>query len=135
MFSVSDLPDVLSIIIKDNSVFEQLQNDFPDILADLVSFKTNPNCSCRGRVNKYFADKLAADPTILDKYVTDPDSVANQVSEIKTARLSNNYSGKIFEIDKSPEAWEEFANRTAAGKMFRAFSIIDRGDKLVAYFI
>ena len=121
MFSVADLPDVLSIIVKDNNTFDQLQKDFPDILADLISFKTNPNCSCRGRVNKYFADKLATDPTIMDKYITDPEGVANQISVIKTERLSNNYSGKIFEVEKTPEAWAEFASRTAAGKMFRAF--------------
>ena len=38
------MPDLIYMIIKDESSFAELKAEFPYILADLTTLKTNPNC-------------------------------------------------------------------------------------------
>lgn len=122
-----NLNDALGIIIKDDNTFERLKTDFPDILADLTTFKTNPNCTCRGRVVKYFSDRLNNEPNLLDQYVVNPTDLNNQLLVIQNQRVQNNYSGKVFTIDNTEEAWLTFS-QTLQGKMFRSFNIIKNDD-------
>lgn len=134
MINTANLVDALPIMIKDDSVFEALKTDFPDILADIVTFKSNPNCTCRGRVFKFFTEKLEQNPTILNKYVKDAAALSTELETIKGQRTLNNYSGKVLTIGNSEAAWEEFS-KSLAGKMFRGFSVVEIGDNLKVYFI
>jgi len=136
MIDVSNLNDALPILMKDDSTFESLKSDFPDILADLVTFRTNPNCSCRGRVVKFFTTKLEESPGVLNKYIKDPNSLNTELQKIKTQRIDNNYSGRILTVSKGDEAWKTFAQEiTSGGKYFRAFSVVENGDSLKVYFL
>lgn len=47
-----------NVLMKNETFFNSLRAKFPDILADLVSSRTNPNCSCKNRVSSYLASKL-----------------------------------------------------------------------------
>jgi hypothetical protein len=134
MINTANLVDALPIMVKDESVFEALKTDFPDILADLVTFKSNPNCTCRGRVFKFFTEKLEQNPEALNKYVKDAAALTAELETIGRQRTLNNYSGKVFTIVNSEPAWEEFS-KTLAGKMFRSFSVVDKGDNLKVYFV
>jgi hypothetical protein len=134
MISMDQLGDALSFIIKDDSVFNQLQNDFSTILADLVTFKNNPNCTCRGRVIKFFTEQLEKDPLVMNKYVKDPNALKTEMDKIKAERQNNNYAGRMFVIPKGEESWQNFAS-TLPGKMFRMFSIVERDDGVVVYFL
>jgi hypothetical protein len=129
-----NLNDALGILIKNDTFYTRLTTDFPDILADLTTFKTNPNCTCRGRVVKYFSDKLNEDPNLLDKYVDNPQDLQNQIAIIQNQRIQNNYAGKVFTVDKSEEAWLAFS-QTLSGKMYRTFSIVDNGENLTVYLL
>ena len=129
-----NLNDALGILIQNNSIYNRLVSDFPDILADLTTFKTNPNCTCRGRIVKYFSDKLNEDPNLLDKYVENPQDLQNQLVVIQNQRIQNNYSGKVFTVAKGEQAWKDFS-QTLAGKMFRSFAIVDNGENLTVYLI
>ena len=114
----------------------ELKRDFPDTLADLVTFKTNPNCSCRGRVVKYFTTLLETTPGALNKYVKDPVALNNELQRIRTQRLENNYSGKILTVPRNEEAWKNFSQEILnGGKYFRGFSVVEREDVLVIYFL
>jgi len=130
----TNLNDALGILIKNDTFYNRLTTDFPDILADLTTFKTNPNCTCRGRVVKYFSDKLNEDPNLLDKYVENPQDLQNQLVVIQNQRIQNNYSGKVFTVAKGEQAWKDFS-QTLAGKMFRSFAIVDNGENLTVYLI
>ena len=130
----TNLNDALGILIKNDTFYNRLTADFPDILADLTTFKTNPNCTCRGRVVKYFSDKLNEDPNLLDKYVENPQDLQNQLVVIQNQRIQNNYSGKVFTVAKGEQAWKDFS-QTLAGKMFRSFAIVDNGENLTVYLI
>ena len=136
MIDVSNLNDALPILMKDDATFESLKTDFPDILADLVTFRTNPNCSCRGRVVKFFTTKLEESPGLLNKYIKEPVSMNAELQKIKTQRIDNNYSGKVLTVAKGDEAWKAFAQEmVSGGKYFRAFSIVEDGDSLKVYFL
>jgi hypothetical protein len=134
MINTTNLVDALPIMVKDDSVFESLKTDFPDILADLVTFKSNPNCTCRGRVFKFFTEKLEQNPESLNKYVKDAAVLTAELDTIKNQRTLNNYSGKVFTVSNTDAAWEEFS-RNLAGKMFRSFAVVEKDGNLKVYFV
>jgi hypothetical protein len=130
----ANLNDALGILIKNETFYTRLTTDFPEILADLTTFKTNPNCTCRGRVVKYFSDKLNENPTLLDQYVENPQDLQNQLVVIQNQRIQNNYTGKVFTVGKTEADWQTFAN-SLAGKMYRTFSVVDNGENLTVYLL
>lgn len=134
MISIDQLGDALAFIIKDEDVFEQLKHDFPDILADLVTFKNNPNCTCRGRVVKYFTEQLEKDQMVMNKYVKDLEALKAELNRLQLIKQTNNYSGKIFTIPKTEEAWSNFA-MSLHGKMMRSFSVVERENEVVIYIL
>ena len=134
MINIYNLNDSLAILIRDDSVFEQLKSDFPDILADLVTFKGNANCSCRGRVVKFFGDKLTQDANILEKYIKNPSALNEELQSLQVSRIANNYSGKVITIDKGEAAWQTFS-QSIIGKVFRSFSVVEQKDSLEVYFL
>jgi hypothetical protein len=134
MINTNNVANILPILIKDDETFNRLKNDFSSILADLVTFKDNPNCSCRGRVFKFFSEQLEINPTVLDQYVKDTNEITLKLQSLNEERANNNYAGKVFVIDKGEEAWATFAG-TLPGKMFRMFSVAERDDKVVVYFL
>lgn len=134
MINTNNVTDILPILIKDEETFNRLKNDFPSILADLVTFKDNPNCSCRGRVFKFFTEQLEVNPNILEQYVKDTNEITVKLQALSDERAANNYAGKVFLVDKGEEAWAAFA-RSLPGKMFRMFSVAERDDKVVVYFL
>lgn len=128
------MPDLIYIIIKDEELFSQLKADFPEILADLTTLKTNPNCSCRGKVGKFFSDKVATNPNILDKYYKDKAAIAQELEAIKLKRVNNAINGKIFKVQLGDEAWSNF-NKSISGKTFRSFSVVREFDYIWVYFL
>lgn len=134
MINQRNCTDALSILIQNDDTFTRLKNDFPDILADLTTFKSNPNCSCRGRVATFFNNLLATNPTLLDQYVTDSTDLAARLFSIEQERQNNNYSGRIFTIAKTEEAWKNFVH-SLAGKAFRLVSVVERDNEVVIYIV
>lgn len=152
-----ELQALLDVMVKDKNAFLKLKSDFPDTLADLTTYRNNPNCSCRGRVLKYFGQKIKEDANVLQPYLT-PDiiakakvhkktlpepapeteeqSVADQQAAIQEMRNdpNNNYAGKVFYVDKSPEAWGQFV-ASLNGKFFKSFSVAERDSVVAVYFL
>lgn len=139
MITLANLADALPIIVRDEAVFEQIKIDFPGILADLVTFKNNPNCTCRGRVFKFFTEQLESNPSALEKYVKDAVALQEELDKIIAQRVLSNYAGKIFEIPRgegisSDDVWLQFS-QSLIGKSFRGFSVVERPDAVVVYFL
>lgn len=128
------MPDLIYMIIKDESSFAELKAEFPDILADLTTLKTNPNCSCRGKVAKFFSDKVTADPNILEKYYKDKAAIVKELEAIRLKRVNNAIGGKVFKVQLGDEAWANF-NKTIVGKTFRSFSVVREFDYMWVYFL
>lgn len=134
MINNSNVGDAVSILLKDEEIFEKLKADFPDILADLLTFRNNPSCSCRGRVVKFFAGELQKNPDALDKYIKDKDGLNKTLSTLTQQRASSNYSGKLIKIENTEEAWKNLSTELT-GKMFRAFSVLEKDNQLWVYII
>lgn len=137
MININNLHIALPLLVNNDTVFENLKKDFPQILADLTTFKTNPNCTCRGRVFKFFADLLPTNPTLLDKYITDTnlvDEINKGIINAQNSAMINNYSGKIFTIGKTEQDWLEFS-QSLLGKIFRGFSVVEHEDRIVVYIL
>lgn len=128
------MPDLIYIIIKDEGLFAEMKAEFPEILADLTTLKNNPNCSCRSKVGKFFSDKIATDPNLLDKYYKDKAAIAKEIEAIKLKRVNNAINGKVFKVQLGDEAWNAF-NKTITGKTFRSFSVVREFDYLMVYFL
>lgn len=135
MITLQNLAIVIPWLMKDETTFNRLKTDFPEILADLVTFKSNPNCSCRGRVIKFFSDKLQQDPALLNKYVYNNEELSTELNKAELLRQQNNYSGKIITIPKTEEAWLNFSKEINQGKFFRGFSVVEKENTLVVYFL
>jgi hypothetical protein len=134
MINVTNVGDAVTLLVKDNEVFEQLKKDFSPILADLITFKNNPNCTCRGKVFKFFTEEIKKDSQILDKYIKNTEEFKKQLLSIVEQRNSNNYSGRIIKIENTEEAWKSLT-MNLLGKSFRTFSVIEKGDKLWVYLL
>ena len=134
MLPVTQLGDALTFLLKDDETFEQLKADFPEILADLITFRENPNCTCRGRVIKFFTEQLEKNLLVLNKYVKDREALEAEMKQLADKRQANNYAGKVFVIAKGEEAWFAFA-KSLIGKNFRSFSIAEREHDIAVYFL
>lgn len=130
----ANLNDLLGILVKDESAFEMIGTDHPKILADWVSFKNNPNCTCRGKVTKYFSDLFDKDPNVLNKYIKNEQIVEAELKRLLDARQLNNYVGRIFRVEKNEDAWKKFSE-SVNGKMFRSFSVLEKEDHVMVYFL
>lgn len=130
-----NLSAVLHAIITNNDAFFHMTKDFPEIAADLTTFKHNPNCSCKNKVTKFFNDKIdSGQKDILTKYYSQKENLKNKIEKIINDNEERNLSGKIVILDNSQEAWEAFAAESSV-KFFRNFSVLEKGDKLHIYFI
>lgn len=123
---------IIRKIIDNDFLFKKLRKEFPPIVGDLVSFKYNPNCSCRSKVSKYFENKIKENKNILDDYVGEIQGLEQELKEIENNK-EKILSGKILTTKK--DSWETFC-KSLEGKYYRSFSIIDKGNnELKVYFL
>lgn len=62
----------IEILISKNEVFKnKFQADFPDLFADIESFYGNPNCSCRGKIEKYILSNKEKSVEFLNGFVAE----------------------------------------------------------------
>ena len=134
MINTTNVADAITILVRDNDTFESIKNDFSAILADLITFKNNPNCTCRSKVFKFFTEEIQKDPTILNKYVKNPGEFSREIEKIVQQRNSNNYSGKVIKIENTEEAWKALTAQLV-GKAFRTFSVIEKDGQLWVYLL
>ena len=119
---------------SDDATWERIKKDFPDQLADLVSWKENPNCQCGQRLLKFFNELLNVYPSALDKYVLDENKFNSALVKQIESQRNNLLAGKIIEVDKGEAAWHKLFE-SLEGKQFMAFSAVEREDKVVVYFL
>lgn len=134
MINSTNIGDAMTLLIKENDTFDLMKNDFPLILADLTTFKSNPNCTCRSKVFKFFTDEIQKNPEILNKYVKNQEEFKKELLRIVEQRNSNNYSGKIIKIENTEEAWKNLTAQLV-GKAFRTFSVIEKDSQLWVYLL
>lgn len=134
MINTTNVADAITLLVRDNDTFDLIKNDFPAILADLITFKSNPNCTCRSKVFKFFTEEVQKNSEVLNKYVKNQEEFAKEISKIVEQRNSNNYSGKVIKIENTEEAWKSLTQQLV-GKAFRTFSVIEKEGQLWVYLL
>ena len=141
--------------VKNDTLFNSLKDKFPEILADLTSSRNNPNCSCKNRVKAHLQGKITTEQDYFNNLINNEEIkklLEEKAEEIKNSQMPTNpmehhmqmiqqnmfknNGGKIFEIGKSEEDWKNLAKKLSDEKInFKSFSVVEKEDKLVVYFI
>jgi hypothetical protein len=142
-------PVFFSTFLKNETFFNSIRDKFPDILGDLTSSRDNPNCSCKGRVRGFLQSRIRNDANYFNELLTNSeinDLIIQKEQEIRStqqpiampinAQQFAVNSARVFQIGKTDEDWKRLAERLFNEKlMFRSFSIIEKPDKLIVYFL
>lgn len=131
----------INALVNNEQTFEILKNKYTEILADLVSYKTNPNCSCRGRVNNFLTEKYNSseeDKAFLESLFNMQEITESfeRLFKINPQRPGSTrvISGQVFKIPKTDEGWAAL-NKDISGAFFKSFSILEKENHLEIYFI
>jgi hypothetical protein len=143
-----------NIFIKNDLFFNSLKGKFPEILADLTSSRNNPNCSCKNRVKAHLQSKLEAESEFFNNLLNNEEIkkiVNDKAEEIKNTQIKDpmeehmrmmrenmfrNSGGRVFEIGKTEQDWKNLCKKLELEKvMFKSFSVVEKEDKLVVYFV
>ena len=148
-------PVFFNTFMKNDTLFNSLKDKFPEILADLTSSRNNPNCSCKNRVKAHLQSKIATEQDYFNNLINNEEVkklTQEKIEEIKKTQTPNNpmenhmqmmhpnmfrnSGGRIFEIGKTEEDWKNLAKKLTEEKInFKSFSVVEKEDKLVVYFI
>lgn len=148
-------PVFFNTFMKNDIFFNSLKDKFPEILADLTSSRNNPNCSCKNRVKAHLQGKITTEEDYFNNLINNEEIkklLEEKAEEIKNSQMPTNpmehhmqmiqqnmfknNGGKIFEIGKSEEDWKNLAKKLSDEKInFKSFSMVEKEDKLVVYFI
>ncbi len=124
--------------LEHDASFELLKTRYSEILADLVSSKSNANCSCRGRVVAYIHQKytIEAEKAFLDEIFSKEEVAVPAQNQLKEneIRVANSLSGRVVTVMKKDNYWKDFHSSTLRGN-YRAFSVVDKGDSVDVYFL
>lgn len=130
-----NMVNVLAVMIKDDEIFARMKSDHPQILADLLTFRENPNCSCRTKVSNYFSNKMESfGPNVILNYLEGKDGIIRIIKDSIAFTESKILSGKILRVKKGEKEWADFW-KSCSSKIFRSFCILDRGEELEVYFL
>jgi len=141
--------------IKNDVFFDSLKDKFPEILADLTSSRNNPNCSCKNRVKAHLQAKITSEESYFNNLINNEEIkklTQEKAEEIKNSQapinpmenhmqmmqqsMFRNGGGRVFEIGKTEEDWKNLAKKLNEEKInFKSFSVAEKEDKLVVYFI
>ena len=143
-----------TILIKNDTFFDAIKSKFPDILADLTSSRNNPNCSCKNRVKAYLMSKIESENEFFSNLIdnepikslieTNKEEIVNtqninpmeQHMKMMRENMFKNSGGRIFEIGKTEEDWKNLCKTLEDQKfLFKSFSVVEKEDKLIVYFI
>lgn len=148
-------PVFFTTFLHNDVFFDSLKNKFPEILADLTSSRNNPNCSCKNRVKTHLVSKIESEEDYFNSLLAQ-ENVINLINEkqeeVKNTQipmnpmmnpmmnqmmgLYKNSGGKIFEIGKTEQDWQNLCKRLEMERIvFKSFSVVEKEDKLVVYFV
>ena len=148
-------PVFFNTFIRNDVFFNSLKDKFPEILADLTSSRNNPNCSCKNRVKAHLQAKISAEESYFNSLINNEEIqkiIQEKTEEIKNSQtpinpienhmqmmqqnIFKNSGGRVFEIGKSEEDWKSLAKKLTDEKIsFKSFSVVEKENKLVVYFI
>lgn len=142
MIKVEDIGKYLDALVKNDEVFESLKNRYPEILADIVSSRENPNCGCRNRTANHLAKKYIEndqEKAYIESILSRQDVIdsSQQIEkQIQENIAKNTYPKSKYILSKGEESWNAFANWMKANNVqFKSFSVVEKDTHLEVYVI
>jgi hypothetical protein len=129
-------PYITNVFFDFLNKFDDFKTTFqawsPDIYADIESSKTNPNCSCRKKVEEYIKTNSDRLTQLINGYIKEKniDFDTNQFTALNTAIP---YHG-VVETVKISE-WKNYVDDLMKKRaIFRSFSVVKIDDETVNVF-
>jgi hypothetical protein len=126
-----------SFLLQDDEykfLFKSLfQTKCPSIYADIESFSSNPNCSCKDKIKNYVVQHKEEMADIVNDFFKDKEENALEIfiNKIKN-KVPVNLSGKILKT--TIKNWESFCGRMKKNN-FHSFSVTKEGEDLYVFFL
>lgn len=128
-------------IVELDVFFDLVKTRYPEAADDMISWKSNNNCSCGNRFLKLLNEKRKhpEEKLFLDT-ILENESFINKSKEIESRNLEaykkRLFHGRIIKIDKSPESWEDLSNQLLSiNAIYRSFALVDNGSELEVRFL
>jgi len=124
--------------LKISDIFkQQLLARFPLLAADIHSFSSNPNCSCKNNIMKAVRENYDAFAAFIKQFVKDNPSIdlAKGIG-INTQEIApKNIAGEIYTINK--DEFKKFYTDVLVGQrcIYRSCSVVPEGDSLKLFFL
>lgn len=120
-------------LITNNSDFKnEFQAFAPEIYADIQSFSTNPNCSCRGKIEQYIITHRQKSHEFINKFLTEK-NVQVDLNSIEAQYKTTLYMGTVEKVKISE--WKQFSDSLNTKKaVFRSFSVCPINEEYVNVF-
>ena len=149
---INEIRIYLDALVGIDHVYEALKKRYPQMLADIVSSRENPNCGCRNRLSGFlieqynnpseaeFIKNLLADHRVLERALQIKNlSQQNHqpIPQQSSPQIPQDPSKvKKYTLNKSQTGWDSFAEWIESRQIqFRSFSVVDRGNELDVYFL
>jgi hypothetical protein len=138
------LGDVFLKLIKENEKFKAEYEVFaPEVFADIQSFVTNPNCSCKNKIKNFVVGNNQKHEAFLNEFTEnnketlgtlDIKKMKTEIHEEMRQRMLTNMRGQVFKIKKSD--WVNFPAEMAKQKVFiRSFSVVPIDEENIEVYI
>ena len=131
----NDYPFISKIFLElvSNQQFKMAFQAFaPEIYADIESASTNPNCSCRAKVENYVNTNKQKALDFLNNFIKNTGLEVN-LQAITQKYAAKSYAGVVEKVKISE--WQTFQNRLAQERAnFRGFSASRIDDEYVNVF-
>jgi hypothetical protein len=124
---------ILQPLLENDVTFDKLKERYKEILADLVSARNKPDCSCRNRVLNFLEVKykVPEEKAFLNELIDD-NSIRDIVIDILNEDEEVNRALKTPHLIKKEDGYyEKFLNKlqeTNVHHYVRSINIVDRGD-------
>lgn len=108
---------------------------FPELVADVNSLLTVPNCSCKDKVEVFIHKNRQAVGELVFNFIKENNLDINLNSFINEFNKSTYLSGTI--IETTIDRWKSLSNKLREdGSIFRGFSVVLKEDnKILVFFL
>lgn len=124
---------VLQLLSKNQAFKPQFELFAPEVYAEIQTFVTNPNCSCRGKIAEYSRNNSEKCINFVNSFLAetnssiDFDEINNNLAQTPVQNGAQNTQagpGRVKRIKKSE--WEKFSieNQSGFGGPVRFFSVV-----------
>lgn len=126
---------VLELLSNSKLFYDLYVKQYPNNLANAMSFSKNPNCTCRNALIKHYNEnKKAVDTFTEDFLVEHPSELA--LDEFLAKHASKSVVGSVIKIEKTEEAFRHVTNKMQSEKWtFRQMSVAVENDQYILFFI